>query len=65
MKKETLGKYNIEPFITAKDLREFLPFSYNYILKVTKEGKIPSYKFGGKRLYRVSDIESYLKKQAV
>lgn len=45
-----------EPFITADEVSVMLGVALNTVANRTRNGEIPSYKVGGKRLYRKSEI---------
>ena len=47
-------------FYTIKDLSEILGVSYFWLKKRVKTGEIPSYKIGGKRLFKKAEIEQWI-----
>lgn len=50
-------------FYTSKELSELLGVSGLWISRRVKTGDIPSYKVGGKRLFKIDEIEQWLKSQ--
>jgi excisionase family DNA binding protein len=52
-----------ERFLTARELADILSVHENYIYDQAARGLIPSYKFGGCRRFRWSEIEEWLDTQ--
>jgi excisionase family DNA binding protein len=49
----------IEPWIGVDDLAVVLGVSNDWIYEKAASGELPSYKFGGHRRFRVSEVESW------
>ena len=49
-----------ERYMTAKTLAEMLQLSEEQVYRLAAAGTIPSYKIGGARRFRESDIEAWL-----
>lgn len=49
-----------QQFYTIKELAEMLNVSELWISRRVKTGEIPSYKLGGKRMFRMEEIEQWL-----
>jgi excisionase family DNA binding protein len=54
-----------ERLLTATEVAEFLSVHPNYVYDAAKNGEIPSYKFGGNRRFRWSEVESWLQRTYV
>lgn len=53
----------METFYTPRDLSKILKVSEVYVYKLTREGKIPFVRIGGKTLrFRESEIEAWIEK---
>ncbi len=50
-------------FYTSKELSELLGVSGLWISRRVKAGEIPSYKIGGKRLFKREEIEQWIDSQ--
>jgi len=50
-------------FYTIKDLSEILGVSDFWLKKRVKTGEIPSYKIGGKRLFKKAEVEQWIEAQ--
>jgi excisionase family DNA binding protein len=53
----------IDEFLTTKDLAKLLKSSEVWIKQLVKKNAIPSYKIGGKRLFRKEEIEQWIDSQ--
>ena len=49
----------IEPWVGVDDLANVLGVSTDWVYEKAAAGDLPSYKFGGHRRFRVSEIESW------
>jgi excisionase family DNA binding protein len=54
----------IEPWISVDDLALVLSVSTDWVYERAAAGELPSYKFGGHRRFRVSEIEDWASKCA-
>jgi excisionase family DNA binding protein len=50
----------IEPLLSARDLAEILGVNLNYVYEQAAAGRLPSYKIGGNRRFRASEVEAWL-----
>ena len=50
-------------FYTVKELAELLMASEVWVKRRVKSGEIPSYKIGGKRLFKIKEIDSWIENQ--
>ena len=50
-------------FYTVKELAELLMASEVWVKRRVKSGEIPSYKIGGKRLFKKEEIDSWIENQ--
>ena len=53
----------IEPYITPEHAAEILGASVDWVYRKCASGEIPSYKFGGKRRLRASELEKWAEGQ--
>ncbi len=51
---------DFQEMMTIQEVTQYLKISRQYLHKVTKEEKIPSYKLGKNVRYRREDVERYL-----
>jgi excisionase family DNA binding protein len=58
------GGLSIEPWISADDLALALDVSTDWVYEKAASGELPSYKFGGHRRFRVSEVEDWASKCA-
>jgi excisionase family DNA binding protein len=58
------GRPSIEPWIGAEDLALALNVSTDWVYEKAASGELPSYKFGGHRRFRVSEVEDWASKCA-
>lgn len=58
---ETLS---IEPWICADDVAHLLGVSTDWVYEKAVSGDLPSYKFGGHRRFRLSEVENWASGQA-
>jgi excisionase family DNA binding protein len=49
----------IEPWISVDDLAFVLSVSTDWVYEKAASGELPSYKFGGHRRFRVSEVEDW------
>jgi len=49
----------IEPWIGAEELALVLNVSTDWVYEKAAQGDLPSYKFGGHRRFRVSEVEDW------
>ena len=49
-------------FLTLKEAASFLKISVATLNRVMREGKIPSYKIGGRRLFDKAELVEWVKK---
>jgi excisionase family DNA binding protein len=66
---ENLGRHHgfsrkIEPWIGVEDLARTLGVSTDWVYEKAASGELPSYKFGGHRRFRVSEVEDWASKCA-
>lgn len=54
-----------ERLLTAKEVADLLGVHQNYVYDQAGKGFIPSYKFGGHRRFRWSEVENWLRKSYV
>jgi excisionase family DNA binding protein len=54
----------IEPWIGVDDLAIVLGVSTDWVYEKAAAGQLPSYKFGGHRRFRVSEVEDWASKCA-
>ncbi len=54
----------IEPWISVDDLALVLAVSTDWVYERAAAGELPSYKFGGHRRFRVSEVEDWASKCA-
>lgn len=52
----------LEPWIGADDLAVALGVSTDWVYEKAASGELPSYKFGGHRRFRVSEVEDWASK---
>ncbi len=50
---------SIEPWVSAEDLALVLAVSTDWVYEKAASGNLPSYKFGGHRRFRVSEVEDW------
>lgn len=50
-----------QKFLNAKELAKYISLSVSYIYKLTSRNEIPFIKVGGKVLFEIEAIESWLK----
>jgi excisionase family DNA binding protein len=55
----------LEPMLTAAELAEILGFSADTIVDWSEEGKIPSFKLGGRLRFRESEVLAWLEERRV
>jgi len=53
-----------EEFLTVKETAVFLKMGVSTLNRLIKDGKIPSYKIEGKRLFQKSEIIGWVKQHA-
>ena len=51
--------YAIEPWIGVEELAAVLAVSTDWVYEKAAGGDLPSYKFGGHRRFRVSEVEEW------
>jgi excisionase family DNA binding protein len=56
----TARPVSLEPMLTAAELAEILGFSPGTIVDWSEEGKIPSFKVGGRLRFRESEVAAWL-----
>jgi excisionase family DNA binding protein len=49
----------IEPWISVEDLALILSVSTDWVYEKAASGELPSYKFGGHRRFRLSEVEDW------
>ncbi|MDQ3379552.1 MAG: helix-turn-helix domain-containing protein [Actinomycetota bacterium] len=54
----------IEPWIGAEELALVLNVSTDWVYEKAALGDLPSYKFGGHRRFRVSEVEDWARRHA-
>lgn len=54
----------MEPWISVDDLAMILCVSTDWVYEKAASGELPSYKFGGHRRFRVSEVEDWASKCA-
>jgi excisionase family DNA binding protein len=54
-----------EKLVTAAEVAELLSVHQNYVYELAGHGELPSYKFGGNRRFRWSEVESWLRRTYV
>ncbi len=52
-----------DEFLTTKELAKLLRASEVWIKQLVKKGAVPSYKVGGKRLFKKKEIDRWLESQ--
>jgi excisionase family DNA binding protein len=50
---------NIEPWISVDDLARILGVSADWVYERAASRELPSYKFGGHRRFRISEVEEW------
>jgi excisionase family DNA binding protein len=55
-----LGRAVMEPLLSARELAEILGVNLNYVYEQAAAGRLPSYKIGGNRRFRASEVEAWL-----
>jgi excisionase family DNA binding protein len=50
---------SIEPWISVDDLARILGVSTDWVYERAASGELPSYKFGGHRRFRLSEVEEW------
>lgn len=50
-----------QKYITIKELAELLRLNPITVANMARAGRIPSYKFGGRVMFTVEDVEAYIK----
>lgn len=53
----------VDEFMTTKEVAKLLKSSEVWIKQLIKKGVIPSYKIGGKRLFKKEEIERWIDSQ--
>jgi len=53
----------IDEFLTTKEIAKLLKSSEVWVKQLVKKNMIPSYKIGGKRLFRKDEIDQWLDSQ--
>jgi excisionase family DNA binding protein len=53
------GPPSIEPWISVDDLALVLGVSTDWVYEKAASGDLPSYKFGGHRRFRISEVEEW------
>ena len=61
----TTSQVEPERLLTAKEVADLLGVHQNYVYDQAGKGLIPSYKFGGHRRFRWSEVENWLRKSYV
>jgi excisionase family DNA binding protein len=54
----------IEPWLGVDDLAHVLGVSTDWVYEKAAAGELPSYKFGGHRRFRVSEVEDWASRRA-
>ena len=54
----------IEPWIGVEDLALVLGVSTDWVYEKAAAGELPSYKFGGHRRFRISEVEGWASQRA-
>lgn len=54
----------IEPWIGVDELAHVLDVSIDWVYEKAASGELPSYKFGGHRRFRVSEVEDWAHRHA-
>ena len=52
-----------ERMLTAKQLASYLGVHTNYVYNLATSGQVPSYRIGGNRRFRWSEVEAWLERQ--
>jgi excisionase family DNA binding protein len=60
----TPGPNNIGPLLTVKDVASLLAVHENYVYDLASRGELPSYKIGGMRRFRLSEVYDWLDRQS-
>ncbi len=56
-------QYGREPLIPKRTAVEFLGISTSKVEKLTASRQIPSYPVGGRRMYRLSELDAWVTEQ--
>lgn len=51
----------LEPLLSARELADILGVNPNYVYEQAADGRLPSYKIGGNRRFRASEVEEWLR----
>lgn len=51
----------MEPLLSARELADILGVNLNYVYEQAADGRLPSYKIGGNRRFRASEVEEWLR----
>lgn len=51
----------MDPMITAREVAEYLGLRENWVYDHAIAGDIPSYKIGGSRRFRLSEVDEWLR----
>lgn len=57
-------RLTIEPWIGVDELAHVLGVSIDWVYEKAASGELPSYKFGGHRRFRVSEVEDWAHRHA-
>lgn len=52
----------MERLLNARELAELLGMSQDYVYELAASGELPSFKIGGYRKFRASDVEQWLER---
>lgn len=61
---QATGHTPIEPWIGVDELAHVLGVSVDWVYEKAASGQLPSYKFGGHRRFRVSEVEDWAHRHA-
>lgn len=53
----------MEPFVDVETAARFLGVKVSYLYEKARLGRIPSYKFEGFRRFRLSELETWVKRE--
>ena len=56
-----LRSASMEPLLSARELAAVLGVNLNYVYEQAVDGRLPSYKIGGNRRFRASEVEEWLR----
>jgi excisionase family DNA binding protein len=52
---------SVEPLLSARQVTDILGVNLNYVYEQAVDGRLPSYKIGGNRRFRASEVEEWLR----